>query len=160
MATATSADLSRYRILHFATHALVNSKRPYLSGLLLSLVDKHGGAQDGFLSLSQIYNLTLPVELVVLSACQTATGREVKGEGIIGLTRGFMYAGAPRVMATLWKVDDAATAEMVKLFYRIMLKQKLRPAAALQQAQLQMSKHTLWSSPYYWSGFVLQGEPN
>ncbi len=160
LATATSAELSRYRMVHFATHALVNPKRPYLSGLLLSLVDEQGKPQDGFLSLNQIYNLNLPADLVVLSACQTATGKEVKGEGIIGLTRGFMCAGAPRVMASLWKVDDAATAEMVKLFYRAMLKQKLQPAAALQAAQLEISKHKLWSSPYYWAGFVLQGEPN
>jgi CHAT domain-containing protein len=160
LATATSADLSRYRIVHFATHALVNSSRPYLSGLLLSLVDERGRSQDGFLSLSQIYNLNLPVDLVVLSACQTAMGKQVKGEGIIGLTRGFMYSGAPRVMASLWKVDDAATAEMVKLFYRGLLKSKLSPAAALRAAQFEMSKHKLWNSPYYWAGFVLQGEPN
>ncbi len=157
---ATSPELSRYRIVHFATHALVNPERPYLSGLLLSLVDEQGKPQDGFLSLNQIYNLNLPADLVVLSACQTAKGKEVKGEGIIGLTRAFMYAGAPRVVASLWKVDDAATSEMVKLFYKGILKQGLRPAAALQAAQLEMSKHKLWNSPYYWAGFVLQGEPN
>ncbi|MEP6742300.1 MAG: CHAT domain-containing tetratricopeptide repeat protein [bacterium] len=160
LATALSPEVSRYRIVHFATHALVNPERPYLSGLLLSLVDEQGRPQNGFLSLSDIYNLHLPADLIVLSACQTAIGKEVKGEGIIGLTRGFMYAGAPRVMATLWKVDDAATAEMVKRFYRALLVEKLPPAAALQAAQLQMSKHRLWSSPYYWAGFVLQGEPN
>jgi CHAT domain-containing protein len=147
-------------MVHFATHALVNPSHPYLSGLLLSLVDEHGKQMDGFLSLNQIYNLNLMADLVVLSACQTATGKEVKGEGIIGLTRGFMYAGAPRVVASLWKVDDAATAEMVKLFYRAMLKQRLRPAAALQAAQIEISKHKLWSSPYYWAAFVLQGEPD
>src|SRR4030095_12240949 len=160
LVTATSADLSRYRIVHFATHALVNSNRPYLSGLLLSLVDERGRSQDGFLSLSQIYNLNLPAGLGVLSACQTAVGKQVRGEGIIGLTRGFMYAGAPRVMASLWKVDDAATAQMVKLFYRGLLKSKLPPAAALRAAQFEMSKHKLWNSPYYVAGFILQGEPN
>jgi len=160
LATVTSGELSRYRILHFATHGLVNPKRPYLSGLLLSLVDEQGKPQDGFLSLNQIYNLNLPADLVFLSACQTAMGKEVKGEGIVGLTRAFMYAGTPRVIASLWKVDDAATAEMVKLFYEAMLKQKRRPSAALQLAQLRMSKHQLWNSPYYWAGFILQGEPN
>jgi CHAT domain-containing protein len=146
--------------VHFATHALVNAERPYLSGLLLSLVDEQGKPQDGFLSLNQIYNLNLPADLVFLSACQTAKGKEVKGEGIIGLTRAFMYAGAPRVVASLWKVDDAATAEIAKRFYRGVLKEGLRPSAALQAAQLEMSRHKLWSAPYYWAGFVLQGEPN
>ena len=158
--TATSLELSRYRIVHFATHGLINAKHPYLSGLLLSLVDEHGTPQDGFLSLSQIYNLNLPADLVVLSACQTAMGKEVKGEGIIGLTRAFMYAGTPRVLASLWKVDDAATAELVKLFYTAMLKHDLPPSAALRSAQIEMSKHKLWQSPYYWASFVLQGEPN
>jgi CHAT domain-containing protein/predicted negative regulator of RcsB-dependent stress response len=160
LTTVTAPEISRYRTVHFATHALVDPTRPYLSGLLLSLVDEQGKPQDGLLSLNQIYNLNLPADLVVLSACQTATGKDVKGEGIIGLTRGFMYAGSPRVLATLWKVDDAATAEMVKRLYRGMLKQKLQPAAALRTAQLEMLKHKLWSSPYYWAGFVLQGEPN
>jgi CHAT domain-containing protein/predicted negative regulator of RcsB-dependent stress response len=160
LSTAISPEISRYRIVHFATHALVNPTHPYLSGLLLSLVDEQGRPQDGFLSLNQIYNLNLPAELVVLSACQTATGKEVKGEGIIGLTRAFMYAGAPRVVASLWKVDDAATAEIIKRFYRAMLQKGLRPAAALQVAQMEMSQSKLWSSPYYWAGFVLQGDPN
>jgi CHAT domain-containing protein len=158
--TALSPELAHFRIVHFATHALVNPEHPYLTGLLLSLVDEQGQPQDGFLSLNQIYNLNLPADFVMLSACQTAKGKEVKGEGIIGLTRAFMYAGAPRVVASLWKVDDAATAEISKRFYRGFLKEGLRPAAALQAAQLQMSRHRLWHSPYYWAGFVLQGEPN
>lgn len=160
LSTAISPEISRYRIVHFATHSLVNPTHPYLSGLLLSLVDEQGKPQDGFLSLNQIYNLNLPADLVVLSACQTATGKEVKGEGIIGLTRAFMYAGAPRVVASLWKVDDAATAEFIKRFYVGMFKKGLRPAAALQAAQMEMSQSKLWSSPYYWAGFVLQGDPN
>ena len=160
LATATNPNMSDYRIVHFATHALVNPNRPFLSGLLLSLVDQQGKPQDGFLSLNEIYNMHLTADLVVLSACQTATGKEVKGEGIIGLARAFMYAGTPRVIASLWKVDDAATAEMVKRFYRGLLVEKLRPAAALQKAQFEMSKSKLWASPYYWAGFVLQGEPN
>src|SRR5205085_668975 len=97
-------------------------------------------------------------DLVVLSACQTALGKDIKGEGLIGLTRGFMYAGAPRVVASLWKVNDQATAELMKRFYENRLKKGMHPAAALQAAQVSMSKMKQWESPYYWAGFVLQGE--
>lgn len=157
-ATAQSAELGQYRILHFATHGLINSKHPELSGLVFSLIDEKGQPQDGFLRFHEIYNLKLNAELVVLSACQTALGKEVRGEGLIGLTRGFMYAGAPRVVASLWRVDDRATAELMKRFYEGMLRGKLRPAAALRAAQVQMSKLNGWEAPFYWGGFVLQGE--
>jgi CHAT domain-containing protein len=157
-ATAVSADLGHYRIVHFATHGLLNSEHPELSGIVLSLVDEHGAPQDGFLRLHDIYNLNLPAELVVLSACQTALGKDIRGEGLVGLTRGFMYAGAARVVASLWQVDDAATAELMKHFYRWMLLEGLRPAAALQRAQIEMWKQKQWKSPYYWAAFVLQGE--
>jgi CHAT domain-containing protein len=126
---------------------------------VLSLVDQSARPQDGFLRLHEIYNMKLPVDLVVLSACQTALGKEIRGEGMVGLTRGFMYAGAPRVVASLWKIDDRATAEFMKRFYEAMLGEKqLRPAAALQAAQIEMWKTGNWSSPYYWAAFVLQGE--
>jgi tetratricopeptide (TPR) repeat protein len=157
-ATVTSDELSRYRIVHFATHGLLNSEHPELSGVVLSLVDERGQPQDGFLRLHEIFNLRLPAELVVLSACQTGLGKEVKGEGLVGLTRGFMYAGAARVVASLWQVDDAATAELMKRFYRRMLKDGMRPAAALRAAQIEMWRRPQWQSPYYWCGFVLQGE--
>jgi CHAT domain-containing protein len=157
-ATATSEELSQYRILHFATHGLLNSQHPELSGIVLSLVDREGKPQDGFLRLHEIYNLKRPAELVVLSACQTGLGKEIKGEGLVGLTRGFMYAGAARVMASLWKVDDRATAELMKQFYQGMVKDGLRPAAALRAAQVQMWKQQRWGEPYYWAAFVLQGE--
>jgi CHAT domain-containing protein len=157
-ATATSEELSQYRIIHFATHGLLNSQHPELSGIVLSLVDSQGKPQDGFLRMHEIYNLKLPAELVVLSACQTGLGKEIKGEGLVGLTRGFMYAGAARVMASLWKVDDRATAELMKQFYQGMVKDNLRPAAALRAAQVQMWKQQRWSEPYYWAAFVLQGE--
>ncbi len=157
-ATATSAALSQYRIIHFATHGLLNNEHPELSGIVLSLVDKQGRAQDGFLRLHEIYNLNLPAELVVLSACQTGLGKEIKGEGLVGLTRGFMYAGAARVMASLWKVDDAATAELLKRFYAKMLGGGLRPPAALREAQIEMLKQKRWQLPYYWAAFTLQGE--
>ena len=115
-ATAMNPDLSHYRIIHFATHGLVNSEHPELSGLVLSLVDKDGKPQNGFLQLQDIYNLNLPADLVVLSACETALGKEISGEGLIGLTRGFMYAGASRVVASLWKVSDVATAKLMAEF--------------------------------------------
>ena len=157
-ATATSDELSRYRIVHFATHGLLNSQHPELSGLALSLVDERGRPQDGFLRLHEIFNLRLPAELVVLSACQTGLGKEVKGEGLVGLTRGFMYAGAARVVASLWRVDDTATAELMELFYRRMLRDGMRPAAALREAQVEMWKRAPGRSPFYWAGFVIQGE--
>jgi CHAT domain-containing protein/tetratricopeptide (TPR) repeat protein len=157
--TATGADLSQYRIVHFATHGLINSQHPELSGLVLSLVDEKGQRQDGFLRLYEIYSLGLRADLVVLSACQTALGKEIKGEGLVGLTHGFMYAGAPRVVASLWRVDDRATAELMNRFYEGMLgKQKLTAAAALRAAQLEVWKEDGWETPYYWAAFTLQGE--
>jgi CHAT domain-containing protein len=150
--------LGDHRVVHFATHGLLDSEHPDLSGLVLSLVDEKGMPQDGFLRMHEIYNLRLPVDLVVLSACQTALGREIRGEGLVGLTRGFMYAGARSVVASLWQVDDESTAELMKRFYRSMLKDGRRPADALRAAQLEMSRHPRWSAPFYWAGFVLQGE--
>ena len=157
-ATAMSPELGDYRIIHFATHGLLNSEHPELSGLVLSLVDQHGRPQDGFLTLGDIYNLNLRADLVVLSACETGLGKDIKGEGLIGITRGFMYAGASRVVTSLWKVDDAATAELMGKFYRGMLREGLQPAAALRNAQIEMWKQKRWSSPYFWAGFVMQGQ--
>jgi CHAT domain-containing protein len=156
-ATAFSPEISNYRIVHFATHGLLNSEHPELSGLVLSLVDEQGKEQNGFLGLEDIYNLNLHADLVVLSACESGLGKDIQGEGLVGIARGFMYAGAPSVVASLWKVDDLATAELMKVFYKGMLNDKLRPAAALRRAQIAMSRR--WPSPYYWAGFVLQGQP-
>ncbi len=152
------SELGSYRIVHFATHGIVNSERPELSGIVLSLFDSEGRSQNGFLRLHDIYNLKLPADLVVLSACSTALGKDVRGEGLIGLTRGFMYAGASGVIASLWKVDDDATAELMKHFYEAMFKKGLSPAAALREAQLALSRQKRWQSPYYWAGFVIQGQ--
>jgi tetratricopeptide (TPR) repeat protein len=157
-ATATSPELGQYRIVHFATHGLLNSDHPELSGLVLSLVNEQGKDEDGFLRLHDIYNLNLPADLVVLSACNTGLGKDVRGEGLVGIVRGFMYAGAARVVASLWKVDDEATAELMKRFYQQMLQRRLTPAAALRAAQVEMWQHKRWHSPYYWAAFVLQGE--
>jgi len=153
--TAMSRELSEYRIVHFATHAVVNYEHPELSGMVLSLVDRRGQPRDGYLRLHDIYNLNLPADLVVLSACQTGVGKQIKGEGLIALTRGFMYAGAERVVASLWKVDDVATAELMAEFYKQIFVNNQRPAAALRAAQLKLAKKR---SPIDWAGFVLQGE--
>jgi CHAT domain-containing protein len=126
---------------------------------VLSLVNEKGQPQDGFLRLHEVYNLKLPADLVVLSACETALGKEIKGEGLVSLTRGFMYAGAQRVVATLWLVDDTATAQLMKNFYQGMLgEKKLRPSAALREAQIAMWKTKYSNAPYYWAAFTLQGE--
>ena len=151
-------ELANYRIVHFATHGIIDSEHPELSGIVLSLFDNQGRSQNGFLRLHDIYNLHLPADLVVLSACSTGLGKNVRGEGVIGLTRGFMYAGASGVIASLWKVDDDATAELMKHFYAGLFKRNLSPAAALREAQLKVSQNKRWQSPYYWAGFVLQGQ--
>ncbi len=156
--TALSAELRNYRIVHFATHGLINSEHPELSGLVFSLVDEKGQPQDGFLQLQDIYNMDLPADLVVLSACETGLGKEINGEGLIGLTRGFMYAGASRVVASLWNVSDAATASLMAEFYRAMEKDHMPPAAALRAAQIHMWRQKRWTSPYYWAAFQIQGE--
>ncbi|WP_414573948.1 CHAT domain-containing protein [Nostoc sp. CCY 9925] len=155
---ATNDQLSQYKILHFATHGFLDSTEPELSGIVLSLIDKQGKSQRGFLRLTDIFNLNFPAELVVLSACQTGLGEEVKGEGLVGLTRGLMYAGAARVVVSLWNVDDEATSLLMSQFYSQMLQQGKTPAAALRAAQLKMWSQEKWRNPYSWSAFTLLGE--
>jgi CHAT domain-containing protein/tetratricopeptide (TPR) repeat protein len=150
--------IGQYRIIHFATHALLNNSNPELSGIVLSLVDQSGRSQNGFLRLNEIYNLNLSAELVVLSACQTALGQETRGEGLIGLTRGFMYAGVPRVVATLWRINDRVAAEFMRYFYQAMLKQHESPSQALRAAQIAMWQTNRSAIPHYWAAFTLQGE--
>ncbi len=157
-ATVLNPALSQYRYLHIATHGWLDAERPGLSALVFSMVDAQGQPQNGFLRANDIYNLKLPAELVVLSACQTGLGKEVKGEGLVGLTRGFMYAGAARVVVSLWNVNDKATADLMTRFYEKMLQQGERPAAALRAAQVEMWKQKQWHSPYYWAAFTMQGE--
>jgi CHAT domain-containing protein len=156
--TAMSVELSQYRYVHFATHGFLDSLHPELSGIVFSMVDEKGNSQDGFLRAHEVFNLKLPAELIVLSACQTGLGKEVSGEGLVGLTRGFMYAGAPRVVVSLWSVNDTATAALMARFYRGMLRDKLPPAAALRAAQVSLMKEKVWQSPFYWAAFTLQGE--
>jgi CHAT domain-containing protein len=150
--------LAGYRNLLFATHALIDNTHPELTAIVLSLVDQNGNPVDGYLRLHEIQNLNLSADLVVLSACSTGLGKDVEGEGLIGLTQGFIYAGAARVVVSLWKVDDDATAELMIKFYRGMLKEGKRPAEALRAAEVEMSKSDQWKSPHYWAAFVLQGE--
>jgi CHAT domain-containing protein/tetratricopeptide (TPR) repeat protein len=157
-ATVTGQDLGQYSVVHFATHGILNERHPELSGIVLSMVNEQGQPEDGYLRLGDIYNLDLPVDLVVLSACRTAVGRQVRGEGLVGLTRGFMYAGASRVVASLWKVEDEATAELMKRFYKYMLEKKLPAAAALRQAKIDVSESARWRAPFFWAGFVIQGD--
>lgn len=159
-AAASEPKLGQYKYVHFATHGRLNDEHPELSSLVLSLYDEQGRSQDGYLRLHDIYNLKLPVELVVLSACNSALGKEVRGEGLVGIVRGFMYAGAKRVVASLWKVDDDATAALMERFYTYMLQDGKSPATALHMAQLELSKKKQWQAPYYWAAFVLQGEWN
>jgi CHAT domain-containing protein/tetratricopeptide (TPR) repeat protein len=153
-----STDLTQYAILHFATHGLLDPRRPENSGLVLSTVDRDGQTLNGFVGLQDIYGLRAPVDLVVLSACQTALGKDVRGEGLLGLTRGFMYAGASSVVASLWKVDDEATAELMRQFYTNMLQKGMTPADGLREAQNSIRQRPEWHAPYYWAGFTLQGE--
>ncbi|MGB8131150.1 MAG: CHAT domain-containing protein [Candidatus Angelobacter sp.] len=157
-AVAISPVLAKYRIVHFATHGILNNKHPELSGLVLSLVNKYGKPQDGFLKLQDIYSMRLPVDLVVLSGCETGLGEQINGEGLLSLTRGFMYAGAARVVASLWSVSDIATASLMQDFYRAMERDGTRPAAALRVAQIKMWRQKQWSSPYYWAAFQIQGD--
>ncbi|WP_293337758.1 CHAT domain-containing tetratricopeptide repeat protein [Microcoleus sp. CAWBG58] len=155
---ATDRNLANYQIVHFATHGIANSKNPELSGIMMSMVDDKGNLVNGFLRLNDIFNLKLAANLVVLSACQTGLGQNIQGEGMVGLTRGFMYAGAQRVAVSLWNVDDEGTSLLMQKFYQKMLLQKLPPAAALRAAQMEMMQQEPWKSPYYWAAFTLQGE--
>jgi len=157
--TAVNEQLARNRIIHFATHGLLNNEHPERSGLILSLVDEQGRPRDGFLRLADVYRLRLPAELVVLSACQTALGKNLRGEGVVSLARGFLHAGAARVVASLWKVDDRASAELMKHFYQAMLRSPGLPAAAaLRKSQLELLRQPRWQAPYYWAAFVQYGE--
>ena len=150
-------SLARQRIIHFATHGIIDTRHPEMSGMVLSMFDKRGVYRDGYLRLSDIYDLKLSADLVVLSSCDSALGKDLGSEGIIGLPRGFLYAGARRVIASLWKVDDDASVTMMKALYS-RLQQGDSPAKALRGAQLDLLKDKRLSDPYYWAGFVLEGD--
>ncbi len=155
---AQSGLLRDYQVLHFATHGLVSDDRPELSGLALSMVDSTGSPVDGLLRLRDIYDLELSAELVVLSGCRTALGKRVRGEGPVGLARGFLSAGAKRVIASLWWVQDRATADLMIRFYRALWQDALSPSAALRQAQLIALANPQSADPFHWAAFVHQGD--
>ena len=155
---ATNPQLKQYRFLLFATHGIVDTTNPELSGIALTQIDKQGKAvEKGYLRLGDIFNLDLGAELVVLSACETGLGKNVKGEGLMGLTRGLMYAGSKRAVVSLWQVDDDGTSQLMPLFYKAVLAGK-SPTVALREAQLQLWQQKEWQNPYYWAPFTLQGE--
>ncbi len=157
-AAALGARWKDYGIAHFATHALLNARHPELSGIVLSLYDADGRAEDGFLRVNDIYNLHLPAELVVLSVCESAVGTNVGGEGPANLARAFFYAGAPRVVASLWPVDDRASVAFMRAFYGALLEKGARPQDALVDAQQVLRANPRWQAPYYWSGYILEGD--
>jgi CHAT domain-containing protein len=155
--TATSPEISKYRFIHFATHGVFDSGRPERSGVIFSSVNEKGEMQRSLLSTPDAFKLNLSSDLVVLSACTTALGKEIKGEGLIGITGGLMYAGSKSVVSSLWDVDDAGTAELMSKFYANMLKQKQPPSTALRNAQLYMWNSSEWQAPFYWAAFSIQG---
>ncbi len=160
MQTVRSGGLARYRLIHFATHGILDSSTPELSGLLLSRFAPSGESLDeaSFLRLHHIYHLNLRADLVVLSGCQTALGKEIRGEGLSGLARGFINAGASRVIASLWPVQDRPTLELMTELYRSILSQGMPPSQALRRAQLSLLADERWGDPYHWAAFVLQGD--
>jgi CHAT domain-containing protein/tetratricopeptide (TPR) repeat protein len=156
-------DISKYRILHVATHGLLNAERPQFTGLVLSLIGNKN--EDGFLRTDEVFNLKLGAPLVMLSACETGLGKEKRGEGVMGLTRAFMYAGAPTVGVSLWSVADKSTADLMTDFYKRLLAPASGATAtgasasgAMREAQLAMIAGKKYSAPFYWAPFVLVGD--
>lgn len=156
--TVVDGGLRDFSILHFATHGFVDPAIPELSGLVLSRFDSQQRPIDSFLGLHDVTHLRLNADLVVLSGCQTALGKEVHGEGWLGLARGFSYAGVPRVVSSLWQVRDQATASLMAHFYGTMLTDGQAPAAALRLAQLEVRRQRRFRDPYYWAAFVFEGD--
>lgn len=156
--TAMSQEVAEYQILHFATHGFLESEHPELSGIVFTMTDPSGARTNGLMSLQDIYTLDLSAELTVLSACQSALGKDIKGEGLVGLTHSFLAAGSKTVVASLWKVDDRATSFLMADFYKSMLQKGMPPSTALRWAKLRMMRDERWSAPYFWAGFIAQGE--
>jgi CHAT domain-containing protein len=145
-----------FSYIHFATHGLMDEKNPENSSLVLSR--ETGGAEDGFLQAKEIALLEMDPDLVVLSACQTGLGKMVRGEGMIGLTRSFIYAGTPSVISSLWSVSDASTAELMLRFYENLIQRKLSKTDALRRAQITMITDGQYAHPFYWAPFILVGD--
>jgi CHAT domain-containing protein len=154
---ALDSAVDGYGIIHLAAHAVVNDQRPQLSGIALSMVDERGRPRDGFLRLHDVYTMPLAARLVVLSACSTALGKDTPGEGLVGLARGFLHAGADRVVASLWEVDDRASAALMERFYRALLQRGASAPAALREAQRWLRQDPRRRHPYYWAAWVAIG---
>ncbi|MCH8874571.1 CHAT domain-containing protein, partial [candidate division KSB1 bacterium] len=150
------AKLIGYKYVHFATHGLINERKPDFSSIVLAQDDDPG--EDGFLQAAEIFNLEMNADLIVLSACQTGLGKMVRGEGIIGLTRAFMYAGASSVLVSLWSVSDVSTSKLMENFYENLVVKNQDKAEALRRAQLLMLETEQFSHPFYWAPFVLIGD--
>jgi CHAT domain-containing protein len=149
-------ELKKFNYVHFATHGFIDENKPDFSSLVLTQ-DKNS-EEDGFLRATEIFNLNLNADLVVLSACQTGLGKLIRGEGMVGLTRAFMYAGTPSVLVSLWSVKDASTATLMSDFYKNLIKGKLSKTDALRKAQLSMLGNEKFAHPFYWAPFVLVGD--
>ena len=156
--TILNSDIANYQVLHFATHGIVNEDEPDLSGIVVSRFDKAGNKRNGLIRLQDIYGLRLSADLVVLSACDSALGEEVRGEGLISLSNGFLQAGAKSVVSSLWKVDDNATSILMKNFYELLSTEGITPAEALRKAQIRMLKDSNFRSPMYWASFSINGD--
>ena len=157
---ASGNALQDFEIIHLATHSLTNERHPELSRIVFSRVAQDGSPRPGNLFAKDIYQMKLSADLVVLSSCQSALGRQQPGEGPMSLSRAFLFAGSKAVVASLWEVNDEATAELMQRFYRHMLKDKLPPSGALAMAQSEFRRHRdkKLRDPYYWAGFELYGE--
>jgi len=149
--------LAQFRLIHFATHGVADARHPEMSGLILSLVNAKGAKQDGYLRIGDIYKLKLAADLIVLSSCDSALGKDLESEGILGLPRAFLYAGAKSVIASSWKVSDEATAKLMTALYA-RIRNGENSGSALRGAQLEMLRDERWSKPYYWAAFAVQGE--
>jgi CHAT domain-containing protein len=150
-------EFAGHDVIHFATHAVMSHEFPELSGLVLSQVDADGRSLDGLLHLQEIYDLPIDAELVVLSACRTGRGRNLRGEGPVSLGRAFLFAGARRVLTTHWGIPDDVTAELMAAFYAGILERGLTPPAALREAQLHILNDPSFGHPFFWAAFALAG---
>ena len=151
--TPPSAGARSWRAVHLACHGLINPEEPLRSSLALS----PAGDDDGFLTTLDVFRLKIPADLVVLSACETARGKAYKAEGVVGFTRAFMMAGAPRVIVSLWQVDDEATRSLMVKFYELWKPGTMSTATALKKAQTFVSSQNKWKHPYYWAAWQLWG---
>ena len=149
-----NSPLNEYRIIHFASHGLIDEERPQFSALVLSPGDSR---EDGFLTMREVFDLKLNADLVVLSACKSGLGKRVRGEGLAGLSMAFFSAGTSNMVVSLWNVYDASTADFMAAFYKNLRKSNATRASALREPRLQMIRGGKFGHPYYWAPFILIG---